>query len=529
MLLGAVGLLLLLACASVSNLLLARASTRGPEVGLRMALGASRLRLVQQFMTESVVVALVSAAVGVALAWVALPVLRALMPADTPRIGEVVIDLPVLLVALGLALATSVIFGLAPSLHGFRHEGAAVFSGSPRGAGPAGGRTRAALVCGQVAITVTLLTAAGLLASSFQQMRAVDTGLPVDTGVFVPLVMSGPRYERGARPQAVRQIRERLEAIPGVAAAGTTSIVPFSGANSSVRVAVDGRVNTQESAPFVRWRAIGSGFFNAAGVSPTSGRLFEPADFGGQAEQVVVLGESLARRLAGDADAAVGLRIAMGWDGTNWRRVAGVVRDIEDLAVADEAPLTFYLPAEGGLATTTFLVRLESEATVVSAQAIRRAIWDVDPALAVPTVDPLGPRALRSVAAPRFNVAIVGIFGAVALVIAVMGVYGVTLFSVHQRTREIGVRIALGARPSRIVRMVLGRTLAVAGTGAVVGLGLALALAGTIESILFRTSPRDPLVLAAAAVVAGAATLVAAWLPARHAGATDPVRALRAD
>jgi predicted permease len=529
MLLGAVGLLLLLACASVSNLLLARASTRGPEVGLRMALGASRFRLVQQFMTESLVVALVSAALGVTLASLALPVLRVLAPAGTPRIGEAVIDVPVLLVALGLSLATSVIFGLAPILHVSRHESASVLRGGPRGAGPAGGRARAALVGAQVAITVTLLAAAGLLASTFQQMRAVDTGLPVDTALSVPVVMSGPRYENGARQQAVRQIRERLEAIPGVAAAGTTNIVPFSGANSSVNVAVDGRVNTPESAPFVRWRAIGPGFFEAAAVMATSGRLFQAADFGGRTEQVVVLGESLARRLAGGAAEAVGLRIAMGWDGTNWRRVVGVVPDIEDLAVSDEAPLTFYFPAEGAMATTTFLVRLESAATVPPMQDIRRAIWEVEPALAVPTIDPLRSRAFRSVAAPRFNLAIVGIFGAVALVIAVMGVYGVTLFSVHQRRREIGVRIALGARPGGIVRMVLGRTLAIAGVGAVAGLGIALALAGTVESILFRTSPRNPWVLIAAAAVAGTAALAAAWLPARRAGATNPVQALRAD
>jgi ABC-type antimicrobial peptide transport system permease subunit len=217
----------------------------------------------------------------------------------------------------------------------------------------------------------------------------------------------------------------------------------------------------------------------------------------------------------------------MGWDGTNWRRIVGVVDDIEDLAISESSPLTFYMPVEGGLPTVTFLVRLESAAMAPPADEIRQAIGAVDPSLPVPVLESLDAGAGRSVAAPRFTLAIVSIFASVAFVIAIMGVYGVTLYSVQQRTREIGVRLALGARPAAVVRLILGRVAAIAAVGVVTGLVLAGALSGVLDALLFRTSPRDPVVLAAAAVLAGGAALVATWLPARRAARVDPTTAIK--
>lgn len=527
-LLGAVGLLLLLACASVSNLFVARASTRGPEVGLRTALGASRTRLTQQFMTESLVVALAAAAVGVGLSVLALPLVRAFTPADTPRLDEVTVDGAVLLFALVVAVLTSLIFGLAPILH-LLGDASGWLRGGPRGGGPSGGRVRALLVGCQVAITVMLLVAAGLLGSTFLRMQRVETGLPVETGLVIPLQMSGPRYSYEGRAAAVRDIRSGLSAIPGVAAVGSTNVPPFSGFSTSASLAVEGRENRPETAPFVRWRAVGAGWFDAVGSSPVAGRVLGPADFAETAEPVVVLGESLARRVAASAAEAVGARVAMGWDGTNWYRVVGVVPDVEDLGVAAEAPLTFYLPGEGAMSSVTFLVRLASASLDPPVPAIRRAIADVDSGLAVPEISPLRLGAAQGVAAPRFNVAVVGLFGAVALVLAVMGVYGVSLFAVHQRTKEIAIRIALGARPGRVVRLMLGRGLLVVWVGVACGALLALGASAAMQAMLFRTSSRDPLVLATACLVVGLSAALATWLPARRAGKTNPVAALRGE
>lgn len=527
-LLGAVGLLLLLACASVSNLLIASASARGREMGLRSALGAGRGRIVQQLLTESLVLAAAAAVVGVGLAYLAVPLLQAASPADTPRIGQAAVNLPVILVALGMALATGLVFGLTPVLHTVRRD--------PMDALGAGGRTttggsdrlRALLVAGQVAVTVTLLVGAALLATSFVRMRSADTGLPVESTWSVPLMMPGSSYDFESRRAAARQIGERLEAVPGVAAAGVTNVRPFAGWNTATDLNVEGRPSSPEDAPFVRWRIVDRSYFRAVEAEAIHGRLFEAADFSDEAEPVVVVTESLARRLFGDdLGAAPGRRVAMSWNGTNWRRIVGVVPDIEDVDVSTEAPRTMYLPAVGGWNWVVFMVRFEGEP--VPRRRIQEAIWEVEPGLPVPVVEPLSRVLDEAVAAPRFNFLILSVFAGVALVLAVMGVYGVTLFAVRRRLREIGVRIAMGARESDVVKLMLGRGLGIAGLGTAAGVLMALGLGRFIDTLLFQTAPGNPGVMAGVAGVVLAAALLATWLPARRAGRVDPVEVLGAE
>jgi predicted permease len=437
------------------------------------------------------------------------------------------VDLPVLLFSLALAVFTSIIFGLTPALHLVRRRGSTALRSGQREGNPGGHRVRGFLMATQIAITVALLVGTGLLGSTFQRMQQNDTGLPVETGISVPLSLD--RYSFDRRRVIARAIRTNLEAIPSVSSAGSSNVTPFSGGNTSVSIAVEGRANTPENVPYVRWRAVGEGYFHALNARPVAGRLLEAADFRDAAEPVVVLGENLARRLAGTPRSAVGRRIAMGWNGTNWNRVVGVVQDVEDVAVTNNLPLTFFFPGEGGMSQLAFLVQLSDGGSSPPAAAIRQAVWDVDPTLPVPTIEPLDQSLGRVVDAPRFNVIVVGVFAGVALVISVMGVYGVTLFSVSQRSREIGVRIALGARPRRVVGMVLRHGLLLSALGILGGLVLAMALSRTIESLLYQTSPLDGAVLVAACLVTATASAMATWLPARRAGHTDPVQVLRTE
>jgi predicted permease len=520
--LGAVGLLLLLACVSVSNLLIARASTRGMEMSVRVALGAGVRRLVRQLLVESVVIGVLAAVAGIMIAFAVLPVLRALTPADTPRIEAASVDAHVMVFAVVVGLLTGLVFGLAPVLHAVKRDPGSTLRAGRGQADGRGERLRALLVAGQVAMTVTLLVAAGLLGATFLRMHRADTGLPVEQVWAVPLTMSAPRYTGEQRAGTAREIRTRLVTLPGITAAGSTNTLPFGGGGTVISIAVEGRPGTPESAPSARWRAVGEGFFEAVDAAPLEGRLLESADFRDAAEPVVVVGQSLAMRVAGDGESAVGRRIAMGWDGTNWRRVVGVVRDIEDIGPDEEPPLTFYFPGEGGMSSVVILFRTAAGSAPPAATAIRDLIHDIEPDLPVPAIERLDLRARRRLAGERFYFTIVGSFSIVALLLAVMGVYGVTRFSVAQRIREVCVRIALGARPRDVVRLLLGRSLIMAAAGVVAGIVLALALTTTIESLLFDTSARDPWVFLAAAVISGAACAAATWLPAHRAARISP-------
>ena len=527
-LLGAVGLLLLMACASVSNLLLARASVRGREMQLRASLGAGRWRLVQQLLTESLVLSGAGAAVGMALTMVFLPALQALSPADTPRLDQAAVGGGVVLFAVGVALACALLFGLAPVLHLLR-DALSARAGRGHGGGRASDRVRHALVAGQVALSLTLLVGAAALGRSFLALQDVDAGLPLENAVVVPLMMSGDRYTMDERAVARTAMVDALEALPGVEAVGSTNVLPFSGMNTVVNINVEGRPTTPDRSPFVRWRAVSPGFLEAAGKIPLAGRGLRPADFDRDAEDVVVLSATLARMLFDDPADAVDQRIAMSWNGANYRRVVGVVPDLEDQSVREAAPALFFFPDPGMLTWVNMLVRFEDGAAAPSAAAVREAIWSVDPGLPVPSVERLDERFRGSVAGFGFNLLVMGVFASVALVLSLLGIYGVVLFAVERRTREIGVRMALGARPEGVVRLVLAQGLRLAGAGVAVGVVLSLVLARYLDALLFRTDATAPLQIAVPAVLLALTALAATWLPAHRATRIDPREALGAE
>ena len=527
-LLGAVGLLLLLACGSVANLLIARSTTRHREMGVRVALGAPQGRILQQLTIESLTLTLLAGAVGLLVAYATIPIIQSVSPPDTPRIGDARITPAVILLTTAVSLLTGLVFGLLPAF-GSRTRGTNALRSGARTTGRAGERLRRALVAGQVAATVALLVGAVLLGTSFLRMQNTDVGFELASTHVVPLMLSGDRYTSEERRAATDAIRARLEALPGVSTAGYSNVSPFSGMNTSVSLTVEGEPTSPEEAPFVSWRLAGPGYFEAAGLERRAGRLFEPHDYDSDAAQVVVLTRALATALFDDEDSAVGRRIAMGWNGTNWRTVIGVIDDFQDTRVAEEPSRTFFMPANGGWAWSNFLVRSASSAAAPSAQAIREAIWSVEPTLPVPSVQTLESSHDAVIAGPRFNLTIMTVFGVVALLLSVMGVYGVTLFAVSRRTQEIGIRLALGARPESVVQMLLlqGVWLAVVGVGA--GLVLAVALSGFVEALLFDTPARDPRGLLVAGAVAFAAVVASTLLPALRATRIEPSTALAAD
>jgi putative ABC transport system permease protein len=528
-LLGAVVMLLLMSCASVSNLLLARASGRGREMALRATLGAGRGRLVQQLLTESLVLSVGGAVLGLALAYLFLPVLQVLSPPDTPRIEAAVLSGTVVVFAVMVAVGTAIVFGLAPVLHVLRDALSARHGSRVAGGSAGGDRLRSGLVVTQVALSLALLVGAGALGRSFLALQQVDPGLPLENAVVVPLMMSGDRYTSEERQVARDDIMLRVSEIPGVEAVGSTNVLPFSGMNTMVAVNVEGRPTEVDQAPFVRWRAVSEGFFTAAGLRPVAGRLLSGADYDESGEPVVVLTETMARTLFGDARSAVDKRIGMGWDGRNYRRVVGVVPDVEDRALGNVAPPVFFFADPGALPWVNLLVRFRSAEAAPSPQRLREAIWSVDPGLPVPTIEPLGARFAGTVAGYGFNLLIVGSFAGVALLLALLGIYGLVLFAVERRTREIGVRIALGARPEGIARLVLGRGLRLTAIGVGLGLVLSFAMTRFVQALLYGVEATHPAHFLVPVLLLAGAALLASWLPAAKAMRVEPREALTAE
>lgn len=523
-LLGAVALLLLMGCASVSNLLLARASARGREMSLRATLGAGRGRLVQQLLTESVLLAGLGAGLGLACAYLFLPVLQALSPPDTPRLDAAAVSGAVILFSAAVALMAAVLFGLTPVLHVLRDALSA-----RGGAGTTGGkghRLRGALVTAQVALSVTLLFGAGALGRSVLALQEADPGLPTEHAAVVPLMMSGDRYTQDERRATRDAIVGALAGLPSVVGVGSTNVLPFSGMSTMIDVNVDGRPSDPDTAPFVRWRAVSSGFFEATELTPMAGRTLQGSDYDEDGEMVIVLTEAMARLLFGDPRAAVGERIGMGWDGRNYRRVVGVVRDVEDRALEAAPPPVFFIPDPGVMPWVNLVLRFRPDVPAPSERMIREAVWSVDPGLPVPSVQSLGDRFHESVAGYGFNLLIVASFAAVALILALLGIYGLVLFSVERRTREIGVRIALGARPERVARLVLGQGFRLTAAGIAVGIALSAALARFLQALLFGVEAAHPLHFGAPAVILAVVALAATWAPARRATRIAPREAL---
>ena len=521
---GAVGALLLLACANVASLLLAQAAARRGEMRVRTALGAGRGRLVRQLLTESAVLAAFGTAAAVLIAIWSVEAVRVLAADRLPRLEDVRVGWSVLAFACGAGILSCLAFGLAPALHAARID---VRSGMDEGLRYSAGnrRLRHGLVVVEVTLAAMLLAGAGLLANSFVRLTRVDAGFDARNAVAIPVELPGGPSDQASAFYA--ELLERVRALPGVADAGATSTNPFRQGGFSNDVTPAERAAEAPPSGLVQagWRSVTPGYFEAMRVPVLSGRTFRSSD-DASAERVVVVSASLERRLWPDGS-AVGKRIYWGGTTGRTRTVIGVSGDIRDVRLEAEPPPMLFVPhAQVPVPAMTIVVRTSLDPAAV-APGLREAARALNPSRPPPPVHEISASRGEAVAGPRFNLALTGAFALIALVLAVTGVYAMLAFTVWERRREIAVRLALGASRGGIARLVLRTGLALAASGVAIGTAAALGGARVLSSLLFGIEPTDPLTFAGAALALLGAAALASWLPARRAAGVDPSVVLR--
>jgi putative ABC transport system permease protein len=538
----AAGLLLLMACANVAHLLLVRAVSREREIGVRAALGASGRRIVTQLLSESLVLAVLAGAVGVALAYAGVPLLMQFSPPDLPRADEVGVNGMVLLFATGVTCLAGLAFGLLPALHLARPDLHTALRAGARVATQGGRHVRELLLIGELALATMLLVGAALLFASFSRLRATDIGFDSENVLTVPVALTS-RYYAGCPADGSECSREagnarllhfmqaaveRLEAMPGVRRVGATNITPLAGGSTGMEMRVEGYTPTDPSeGAWADWRAVTSGFFEAAGLRLLRGRGITPAEERA-GDPVLVVSETLARRYWPGQD-PIGKRIGFGSRRDNWLTVVGVASDMRDTQVDTLPRDVAYLPYGGIMwQFMTLLIRTERDPEALT-NDVRRVLWSIDPALPLPDVRPLESYRAEAIGGSRFSLLLMGAFAGTALVLGILGVYGVTYFTVTRRTREFGVRLALGARRRAVLAIVLGGAARPVVLGVLLGLGGARLLSDVVTSLLYGTNPLDPALYGIAGTVLAVVALCASALPAWRATRVDPRQALAAE
>ena len=551
LLMAAVGLVLLAACANVANLLLARAAGRRREFAVRLALGAGRRRLVRQLLTESLLLSLAGGALGLLLASWGGDLAAALVP-RLPRLAEtgIALDGPVLLFAVSISVLTGVLFGLAPALHASSGNLAETLAEGGRGGsgGRRAGRARSALVVSELALAALLLAGAGLLIRSFIRLQSVDPG--VRNGSLLTVSLSLPESKSLDDPYLryfFEQVIERVEALPGVEAAGVSSHRPLGGGGMSRHFAIEGAPppRTLADVPTVSARQESARSLRALGVPLVKGRLFGEQD-DERSPRVAVVNQTLARRFFPGED-PIGRQILLEAPeavlapgqlppGGRWARwtVVGIVGDVRYSGLAEPPEAVAYVPyrqrtKQMPWAPSYLIVRSSRGDVSTLVPSIRREVAAVDADEAVGGVLSLDELMRAALGPARVNAAVMGVFAGAALLLAVLGVYGVLSYSVKQRRREIGIRMALGARGADVVRLVVGQGLRLVAVGVTLGVAAALALGRGMAGLLFGVQPADPATLAAVACVLGVTAVGASYLPARRASRVDPVAVLRQD
>lgn len=513
-LLAAAGLLLLMACVNVSSLLLARASTRQEEMGVRVALGAGRARLARQLLTESALLAGAGAGLGLLVAHFTLPAVQRLVEGRIPRIENAALDPQAVLWACLLAGGATLLFGSAPIV-ALRHSSAsAARSRGPSGSGAA---ARRALVAIQVGASLVLLLGTGLLFRSFLALTQVDPGFEAEGTVAVELLLPDGTWDWQARGPLVQRILEEVEAIPGVVRAGATSVDLFSGYALANFIARQDRL-PDRAADFqpIHWRAVTPGFFEAMATRLRAGRVFTDADRS-NGNNPVVIDQGLASRLYTDPAAAVGETLVWGDPNGSRLTVVGVVEPVRDVELAQESePMVFRIYDDIPWANMTLVVRVVPGMRGLE-ESLRTAVVDAAPGLPVPRVRPLQDYVDRGLAEPRFNLLILGVFAMIGWGLALVGLYGLTAFEVRQRFREIGIRMSLGARPEEIRRRFVRQRIGVALVGVLGGAAVAFYLTRPLARLLYGVEPTDPATWVAAIVLLGATVFAAAWIPSGQA------------
>ena len=539
-LLGASWLLLTIACVNVASLLLARASTRRQEIAVRLALGARRGRIVRQLLTESLLLSAIGGALGLFLAWIGTGWLVQFAPAALPRIEEVALDWRVVVFGVAMTTITGLAFGIAPALQSSGVELQHVMRAAGRAVTGGGKRLREGLVVGQVVLCVALLIATGLLGRSFQRLTAVDPGYEPANVVSMRLRLPDARYPKREQVLPVLDaLLKRIATIPGVESACLTTGVPL-GRRSDAPFSVAGRPAASiDRAPLALTQWVSPDYHRTFGIGVLAGRSFTSADRAGSAPVAIVDEEFVRRHLPGrDASGAVGERVRLLGDDDRAldREIVGVVRHIRHSGLDEEPRAEIYLPFEQAEPGWQLQVGRAMDIAVRSAQpaetivsGIRGKIREFDRELPLSHVTTMESALERSVGPRLFNVVLISLFGGAALLLCVVGIYGVVSYSVSQRTREIGVRMTLGAGRSEVIRMVMGRGMRMVLGGVAGGVVVALLLGRVVEGLLFGIEARDPVTFAIVIAALTAVAAAASYVPARRAAGLDLTAALRQD
>ncbi len=529
---GAVGLVLLIGCANVANLLLSRAAIRQKEIAIRSAVGASLTRLVRQLLTESALLALGGGIIGFVMAIVAVRALRFLAPENIPRVSEIGIDARVLVFTFLISLLTAVVFGLVPTLRASRVDPIEVLKDGGRGtntslSGRGQQRTRRLLVVGEMAISLILLIGAGLLIRSYWHVFHSSQGFNPTNVLSLRLSLPASKY---SKPELIaaffKEASTGLQRLPGVQSVGTTYSLPMSAvAFAWEPISIDGYAQkTAYETIISNVRIVSPGYFPAMGIPLVKGRYFDERDIRGQQETAIV-DEALAERFWPNDD-PIGKRVQRGKDGP-WRTVIGVINDRKQYGAEKEPPIAVYYPAGQVIARNMYIVIRTNDDPLQHAGEVTKVIQTLDPELPVFDVKAMEGRLHGSLAGRRFAMTLLGILAVIALGLAAIGVYGVIAYSVTQRTHEIGIRMALGAKPFSIVKLVLSQAMTLVGIGIAIGLAGALALTRLISSLLYGISATDVVTFIVTPLFLAGVAALASYLPARRASRVDPMIALR--
>lgn len=534
-LMAAVGVVLLIACGNVANLFLVRAEGRQHELALRAALGASRGRITRALLAESVVLALAGGMVGVALAWASIRLLRAMGPAQLPRVDDIAIDSTVLAFTVVVSVASGALFGLFAAWRFGRPAVAALKeSGRSTSDAPARHRTRNALVVGQVALALTLLVISGLLVRTFLALRQVEPGFtrPEEIQTFVVAIPQGLISDASLVARTFEGVSERLSQVPGVTSVGLSSSITMDGENNGNPIEAEGvPILEGGRTPLRRFKSFAPGYFETMGIRLVAGRSITWSEVH-ERRPVIVISEPLAREIWGDPARALGKRVRALQRDAPWREIVGVTSAEHDDGLAQPPTAIVYWPMlnEAYLRRTmAYAVRSSRVSTPGFLRELEQAVWAVDPNLPFARVQTAEAIRVRSMAQTSFAVVMLGIAASVALLIGVVGIYGVIAYAVAQRTREIGIRMALGARMADVQNVFLWQGFWLTALGVSIGIVVAMAATRVMSSFLFGIGPTDPITYVAVSGALAVVAIVGTYLPARRATRVDPLVALRAE
>jgi predicted permease len=533
---GAAGLILLISCANLANVLLARGTGQQREIAVRLAIGANRFRVIGELLVQNLVLAALGCAGGVLAAVWGLKALHALAPGNLPRMNEVSLDGATLAFAIVVSLITGLAFGILPAFHlSGTHTGNTGFSLSTRGAGgsePSVLRWRNVLVAAQVALSIVLLVGAGLLLKSFARLRGIDLGFQPNRTLAMKIMLPRTKYsDQQKRLQFFATLAERVRSLPGVAAAGYSNQLPmrggWGGSFSTERSEIPTGPNDDTD-----FQIVSPQYFDALGIKILRGRVFNDSDRAGS-QPVAIVNKSLARHYWPNSD-PIGARIRKGGPNSPfaWLTIVGIADDVRLRGPADQANVELYFPSGQAqdlpISPSDFAVRAAVDPLALAA-AVQREVWSLDREQPVTSVRTMDEVLVESTSHNRFNTLLIGLFAGLALLLSAVGIYGVVSYSVAQRASEIGIRMAVGARPADILRLIFRQIATTMTIGAAIGIAAALALTRYVTSILFDIQPHDPATFASAIGVLVVAGLAAALIPARRAMRVDPIEVLRSE